>query len=181
MKPDLIDPSEDRPVARQDQQLPRFYEPEPFIMPDAITNPETASLHSAHEGQPRTSMSTATGVLGGHARAPSRLSVTTLSDVGGPGPASTSGRSKSGMPPSAFRPVNFIQHEDAGDVPAAADQEPETVELPPAYTDFRKRPDDASGSGSTGAAAGVSTSAGAGPSGAASATTAPVAAPAEST
>lgn len=183
MKPDLIDPSEDRPIARQDQELPQFYEPEPFIIPDAITTADTASLHSAHEGQRRHSMSTVTGVAGGHARTPSRMSVTTASEIGGMGAASTSGRSKSGMPPSAFRPVNFIQHEDAGDVPAA-DQEPETVELPPAYTDFRNKAGDASGSGTSGtasAAAGASTSAGAGLSGSANAITAPVAAPAEST
>ncbi|KAG9095981.1 hypothetical protein FRC07_011005 [Ceratobasidium sp. 392] len=173
MKPDLIDPSEERPAAQEGRgELPRFYEPEPFIMPDALSNPETSSrhsLHSTHDGQPpHTSMTTASG-LPGHGRAPSRLSVTTMSEAGGPGPASSSGRSKSGIPPSAFRPVNFIQHEDAGDV-AAADQDPETVELPPAYTDLKSR-----GAGTS------SGGAGAGPSGAASAAAAPVAAPAEST
>ncbi|KAG8689437.1 hypothetical protein FRC09_012422, partial [Ceratobasidium sp. 395] len=169
MKPDLIDPSEDQPAPQEGRgELPRFYEPEPFIMPDALSNPETASrhsLHSTHEGQPpRTSMTTASG-MPGHGRAPSRLSVTTMSEAGGPGPASSSGRSKSGMPPSAFRPVNFIQHEDAGDVPAA-NQEPETVELPPAYTDFRSRAAGTSGEG-------------AGPSGATSTTTSPAASPGE--
>ncbi|KAG8686386.1 hypothetical protein FRC09_014159, partial [Ceratobasidium sp. 395] len=159
----------DQPAPQEGRgELPRFYEPEPFIMPDALSNPETSSrhsLHSTHEGQPpRTSMTTASG-MPGHGRAPSRLSVTTMSEAGGPGPASSSGRSKSGMPPSAFRPVNFIQHEDAGDVPAAG-QEPETVELPPAYTDFRSR------------AAGTS-GADAGPSGTTSTTTSPATSPAE--
>ncbi|KAG9090613.1 hypothetical protein FS749_000417 [Ceratobasidium sp. UAMH 11750] len=173
MKPDLIDPSEDQPVPQEGRgELPQFYEPEPFIIPDALSNPETSSrhsLHSTHDGQqPRTSMTTASGIPG-HGRAPSRLSVTTMSEAGGPGAPSSSGRSKAGMPPSSFRPVNFIQHEDAGDIPST-DQEPETVELPPAYTDFRNRTAGTSGDG-----------AGAGPSGAATSTAAPAAAPAEST
>ncbi|KAG9100091.1 hypothetical protein FRC06_004548 [Ceratobasidium sp. 370] len=173
MKPDLIDPSEDQPPPQEERgELPQFYEPEPFIIPDALSNPETSSrhsLHSTHDGQqPRTSMTTASG-MPGHGRAPSRLSVTTVSEAGGPGPTSSSGRSKAGMPPSAFRPVNFIQHEDAGDLPTT-DQEPETVELPPAYTDFRSRAAVTPGDGT-----------GAGPSGAATSTAAPVAAPAEST
>jgi hypothetical protein len=172
MKPDLIGSSEDQPAPQEERgELPQLYEPEPFIIPDAFSDPETSprhSLHSTHDGQqPRTSMTTASG-MPGHGRAPSRLSVTTVSEVGGPGPTSSSGRSKSGMPPSAFRPVNFVQHEDAGDIPTA-DQEPETVELPPAYTALRNR---AAGTSDDGP--------GAGPSGAAT-STAPAAAPAEST
>jgi hypothetical protein len=42
---------------------------------------------------------------------------------------------KSPMPPS-LRPVNIIQHDDAGTV--ADDNEAETVELPPAYTNIRR-------------------------------------------
>jgi hypothetical protein len=41
------------------------------------------------------------------------------------------------MPPS-LRPVNVIQHEDAGPSLPADNQEAETVELPPAYTNIRK-------------------------------------------
>lgn len=143
VKPDLIDPSEERPAApREDRgELPRFYEPEPFILPDAFSNPETSSrhsLHSTHEGHPpRTSMTTASGAPPAHGRAPSRLSVTTMSELGGPGPASSTSR-KTGMAPSAFRPVNFIQHDDGGEADPSG-QEPETVELPPAYTDVRSK------------------------------------------
>jgi hypothetical protein len=37
-----------------------------------------------------------------------------------------------------LRPVNIIQHDDAGVANEAAEGEPETVELPPAYTNIRK-------------------------------------------
>ena len=39
--------------------------------------------------------------------------------------------------PLSFRPVNVIQHEDAGPSLPAENTEPETVELPPAYTNIR--------------------------------------------
>jgi len=42
---------------------------------------------------------------------------------------------KSLLPPQ-LRPVNFIQHDDAGPNEGSAD-EPETIELPPAYTNIR--------------------------------------------
>lgn len=60
-----------------------------------------------------------------------------MSEVGTAGPASTVGR-KTGMPPSSFRAVNFIQHDDGGEADPNG-QEPETVELPPAYTDVRSK------------------------------------------
>ena len=41
---------------------------------------------------------------------------------------------KSPAPPS-FRPVNIVQHEDAG--PSGGPEEAETIELPPAYTNIR--------------------------------------------
>ncbi|KAH9171382.1 hypothetical protein EDB89DRAFT_2243560 [Lactarius sanguifluus] len=51
---------------------------------------------------------------------------------------------KSALPPQ-LRPVNIIQHDDAGpsEAPTSAD-EPETIELPPAYTNIRsaQRPPD---------------------------------------
>ena len=47
---------------------------------------------------------------------------------------------KGGMPPPVLRPVNIIQHDDAGSAMATedADNEPETVELPPAYTNIKR-------------------------------------------
>ncbi|KAG9313506.1 hypothetical protein JVU11DRAFT_5832 [Chiua virens] len=47
------------------------------------------------------------------------------------------GSRKSPMP-RQLRAVNFIQHEDAGPSSAQEGAEPETIELPPAYTNIRK-------------------------------------------
>ncbi|EIW78366.1 hypothetical protein CONPUDRAFT_167389 [Coniophora puteana RWD-64-598 SS2] len=68
---------------------------------------------------------------GGDAPAPSGSTV-----------VSSSRKSAAGM--RQLRPVNIIQHDDAGVVPAEEDEhgegeeEPETVELPPAYTNIRR-------------------------------------------
>jgi hypothetical protein len=42
--------------------------------------------------------------------------------------------------PRMFRPVNIIQHDDAGPSgqEVKEEEEPETIELPPAYTNIRK-------------------------------------------
>jgi hypothetical protein len=46
---------------------------------------------------------------------------------------------KSAAGPSALRPVNIVQHDDAGPPEEAAHgEEPETIELPPAYTNIKK-------------------------------------------
>ncbi|CAE6419610.1 unnamed protein product [Rhizoctonia solani] len=148
MKPDLIDPSEDRQHAGEER--PGLYEPEPFIMPPPEFDPETSSHHSLHTAHDGGRPSNAGTIPGGHARAPSRLSVTTASELGGV-PPSSQGTRKTGMPPTSFRAVNFIQHDDGGEVEPGT-QEPETIELPPAYTDFRSKATEASGSG-TGATA----------------------------
>lgn len=155
MKPDLIDPSEDR--QHTSEERPGLYEPEPFIMPPPEVDLETSSRHSlytANDGAaPRPS--NAGTIPGGHARAPSRLSVTTTSELGAV-PPSSQGTRKTGMPPTSFRPVNFIQHDDAGEV-APDNQEPETIELPPAYTDFRTKTAEASGSGAGASGSGTIT------------------------
>lgn len=51
-----------------------------------------------------------------------------------PGATSLSGGSISKIPPPQLRPVNIIEHDDAG-----PDQGIETVELPPAYTKIRRQ------------------------------------------
>ncbi|KAF8761108.1 hypothetical protein RHS01_01050 [Rhizoctonia solani] len=80
-----------------------FYEPEPFIMPPPEPDLETSSHHSlytANDGGARPS--NVGPAPGGHARAPSRLSVTTASELGGV-PPSSNGTRKTGMPPTSFR------------------------------------------------------------------------------
>ncbi|KAH7345240.1 hypothetical protein B0J17DRAFT_638960 [Rhizoctonia solani] len=143
MKPDLIDPSEDR--QHTGEERPGLYEPEPFIMPPPEFDIETSSHHSLHTAHDGRRPSNAGTVPGGHTRAPSRLSVTTASELGGV-PPSSQGTRKTGMPPTSFRAVNFIQHDDGGEVEPTT-QDPETIELPPAYTDFRSKAAEASGSG----------------------------------
>ncbi|KEP49431.1 SKG6 domain protein [Rhizoctonia solani 123E] len=155
MKPDLIDPSEDRQHTGDDR--PGLYEPEPFIMPPPDIDLETSSRHSLYTANDGARPSMSNTAPGGHARAPSRLSVTTASEFGGI-PPSSQGTRKSGLPPTAFRPVNFVQHDDGGEV-VPDNQEPETIELPPAYTDFRGKVTEASGSGAGGSGSGGDTGA----------------------
>ncbi|KAI5119880.1 hypothetical protein M0805_008551 [Coniferiporia weirii] len=61
---------------------------------------------------------------------------TPMTSISGAG--SSSAASRKGAAPPVLRPVNFIQHEDAGAPPHDANEEPETVELPPAYTNIRQ-------------------------------------------
>jgi hypothetical protein len=56
------------------------------------------------------------------------------SGVGGPVGGAGTRTSKSAAAPS-LRPVNIIQHDDAG---LAPEEEDETIELPPAYSNIRR-------------------------------------------
>ncbi|KAH6918205.1 hypothetical protein BKA70DRAFT_1087819, partial [Coprinopsis sp. MPI-PUGE-AT-0042] len=115
--------------------LPEFYRPEPFTVPD----PTVASSHGGYgdaDGSDRplsgtaTSFYTRSGTPDG--------SVALGYGVGNAPPSSTNATGRKGQPPR-MRPVNIIQHDDAGPSgpPPPADEEPETVELPPAYTAIR--------------------------------------------
>ncbi|KAI0760160.1 hypothetical protein C8Q74DRAFT_205963 [Fomes fomentarius] len=134
---DLLQDGDDGAIG--DGRLPEYYQPEPFVLPDP-TAPSTTHDGSVAgtrvAGTPRasgdrrqsylsTSTSDNTGYGGGFLRA------------GGSSAPSTSAR-KSPVPPS-FRAVNIIQHDDAGpsDQPPPAEEEPETIELPPAYTNIK--------------------------------------------
>ncbi|KAH9031672.1 hypothetical protein EDB85DRAFT_1865648 [Lactarius pseudohatsudake] len=120
----LHDDDEDGDVSPPD--LPQYYAAEPYLVPDptivgtseaASTHDRPLSMTTADIPRPQTpgSMNTATT----HTR-------------------------KSALPPQ-LRPVNIIQHDDAGpsEAPTSAG-EPETIELPPAYTNIRsaQRPPD---------------------------------------
>ena len=121
-----------------DNRLPEYYQPEPFVLPD----PTVASTHES--SAPGTRPAGSSRVSGD--RRESFLSTTTTDAYGaggylrhGSSVPSTSAR-KSPAPPS-FRPVNIIQHDDAGpsDEPPPPEEEPETIELPPAYTNIKQR------------------------------------------
>lgn len=111
-------------------ELPEYYQPEPFMVPDPTiastyddghTEGATTSEGRPFSGYTTTSRSGTPDLLGG----------------GGAG-STTTGSGKKG-PLRQMRPVNVIQHDDAGpsdnQLPG---EEVETVELPPAYTNIRK-------------------------------------------
>ncbi|PCH35288.1 hypothetical protein WOLCODRAFT_27769 [Wolfiporia cocos MD-104 SS10] len=105
-------------------QLPQYYQPEPFVLPEP-TAPSTVSGSDEEAGM-RPYSERRESLLVGEGMRP-----------GTPGGSSAlTGRSnKSRMPPS-LRPVNIVQHEDAGP-PMDPGEDLETIELPPAYTNIR--------------------------------------------
>jgi hypothetical protein len=111
-------------------ELPQFYQPEPFLVAD----PTVASSHGHDSYDHRQSTLTSTTddqLLRSGTPDPQGLGVGSVS-------ASNQTR-KSPLGPAQLRPVNVIQHDDAGDV-EEADETQETIELPPAYTNIRRPP-----------------------------------------
>ncbi len=110
-----------------DGNPPQYYQPEPFVVPEPTASSSAAET-STVAGGARPSVdhrqSHYSNLTGERSATPDQSAVS----------GSTYMR-KSPAPPS-FRPVNIIQHDDAG--PSAA--EPETIELPPAYTNIRDGP-----------------------------------------
>lgn len=124
-------------VSTQRNELPEYYQPEPFLVPDpTMRSSYDGTGATSSEGRPlsgytSTSRSGTPDLLG------SVYGGAGGTSASGAGSSSAGGR-KGGMRP--MRPVNVIQHDDAGpQVPAGgAEEEVETVELPPAYTNIRK-------------------------------------------
>ena len=118
-----------------DAGLPQYYRPEPFIVPDP-------TVSSSNPDAPETTM--ASGYRPSMDHRLSQYSATTgeggvpATRSGTPDQSSTYMR-KSPAPPS-FRPVNIIQHDDAGPSEDVSQAEPETIELPPAYTNIKRTP-----------------------------------------
>ena len=112
-----------------DGDLPQFYQPEPFIVPD----PTVASSHGherneSYDRRQSSQTATSTEFLRGGTPDPQGLGAAGTTN------GSTQTR-KSPLGPAQLRPVNIIQHDDAGD---GLEGEQETIELPPAYTHIRK-------------------------------------------
>ncbi|KAK0192881.1 hypothetical protein F5146DRAFT_1041852 [Armillaria mellea] len=102
-------------------ELPQYYEPEPFIVPDPTVASEDGRLSA--DGRPISQ------VLSSRSGTPDIPGSTT----------SMGGARKGGL--RSLRPVNIIQHDDAGPSGppmAREEEEPETIELPPAYTKIRQ-------------------------------------------
>lgn len=120
----------DEPSTRQARNdLPQYYQPEPFIVPDPSRTSASTELDALGlgMGERRMSMLSSTD----------RSGTPDLLSAGGTSVTGTSNR-KGGGPPRSLKPVNIIQHDDAGpSVTALKAEEPETIELPPAYTNIR--------------------------------------------
>jgi hypothetical protein len=100
--------------------LPHYYIPEAFLVPDLTIGGTSASGVASTHDRPL-SMSTADTP---HPQTP--VSMT----------AATNTTRESG-PPAQLRPLNIIRHDDAGPSEwPTRDGEPETVDLPPAYANI---------------------------------------------
>jgi hypothetical protein len=111
-------------------ELPEYYQPEPFNVPDPLQAAHTDDDGRTSDGRPLSGYTTT-----------SRTGTPDLLGFGSAGVtgSTTSSGGRKG-PLRQMRPVNVIQHDDAGpseNVPLA-EEEPETVELPPAYTNIKK-------------------------------------------
>ncbi|KAH7906609.1 hypothetical protein BJ138DRAFT_1183003 [Hygrophoropsis aurantiaca] len=154
------DPDDD---AQSPGELPHYYRPEPFL---ATAPTEISSAYAQEDGGAGSVYRAGTpsytyGQGSRYGNSDRRHSGTTsytdlrsgttspdfdAPGVIGAGGASSTGMTssrKSGMPPRQLRPVNIIQHDDAG-APNEAEEgegeQPETIELPPAYTNLKKAP-----------------------------------------
>lgn len=115
-------------------QLPRYYEPEPFMVPD----PTVASSSAGDPSMSAYNAPSASLRPSGERRA-SHYSGTEAGRSATPDGVSAGGSTymrKSPLPP-VFRPVNIVQHEDAG--PGEDEEHAETIELPPAYTNIKTK------------------------------------------
>lgn len=139
-----------------DSEPPANYQPPPYMQPEPylITAP-TISSFSPQEDSARRSIAGSALLSESLASSPNRMSarpqsgVTTFSDPRSVTPelevgilphgssAGVTGSRKSGMS-KQLRAINIIQHEDAGPSSAQEGAQPETIELPPAYTNIRK-------------------------------------------
>jgi hypothetical protein len=126
----LDDEGDENDDGRDDGRLPQYYQPEPFIVPDPISTP-TGSIHGTDDGGAQL------GVSGGRPISGSATSRSGTPDLLTAAGSSTAATRKSGL--RVMRPVNIIQHDDAGpNEDPKNEEEPETIELPPAYTNIRK-------------------------------------------
>ncbi|KAL5522641.1 hypothetical protein ACEPAG_8659 [Sanghuangporus baumii] len=147
-RPDLFTDNEHPSDAQG--EIARLAPPEPYIVPSEPARSEWGS--SAHEygtgtGVPSSSYGYGVGAGAGSGdRRASAYSLSTGTEgefLMRPGTPQTAATSAAGTsvsrkgPAPVLRPVNIIQHEDAGTT-IGDDQEPETVELPPAYTNIRR-------------------------------------------
>ncbi|KAJ7512685.1 hypothetical protein B0H11DRAFT_2151564 [Mycena galericulata] len=133
IRPDLL-PDEGEDGAATRNELPQYYQPEPFMVEDPTVGRSSVGGLTADD---RRTSATGTDLDGRPISA-----LYSESRSGTPDPSSMSASTRKTAPMRQMRPVNIIQHADAGPsaAPQGAEEEPETVELPPAYTNIRKDP-----------------------------------------
>jgi hypothetical protein len=141
------DDEEDGDNARGRDDLPQYYRPDPFTLPDP-----TVAASSVHGGSDAgdadhllgagAAAAGAAGVAGSASRPSTSENRHSFLRPGTPSDRATStGTRKTTAGPTPLRPVNIIQHEDGHrveDFPAPG--EDETIELPPAYTNIKRDP-----------------------------------------
>ena len=103
--------------------LPQHYVPDPFLVPDSTTG-ETFERASTH-GHPLSMLADMADV-----QRPARALTTTT----------TTTRKSASLAVPQVRPVNIIQHDDAGPSEdlVSGQAEPEIIELPPAYSNIHQ-------------------------------------------
>ncbi|KAJ7485360.1 hypothetical protein FB451DRAFT_1337599 [Mycena latifolia] len=132
-RPDLLTTDEGDEGGATRNELPQYYQPEPFTVPDPTAGRSSVGGLTADDR--RTS-----GLTDADGRPISGI-MSSESRSATPDPStSMSTSTRKSAPMRQMRPVNIIQHADAGPSVAnlPAEEEPETVELPPAYTNIRK-------------------------------------------
>lgn len=118
----FIDHDDEASNSQHAEDLPVHYQPEPFTASEPTDRASTPFDRSER---------------------PVSQSLTYLTDpqrVASPDITSTGLSSRKSPVPQSLRAVNFIQHEDAGPSLSGDNPEPETIELPPAYTNIRQAP-----------------------------------------
>lgn len=136
----ITDDDDDAPAAGggRRNELPEYYQPEPFMVPDPTLDTGRSSI-----GGTNTADDDGTRPLSGtsssfYTRGTTPEPGASLAGYGAGGTqagSSTGGERRKGGAPRTMRPVNIIQHDDAGPPEDKEPEgEPETIELPPAYT-----------------------------------------------
>jgi len=122
-RPALFQDNDDDGPSERRENLPHYYEPEPFTLPEPT---DAGSTRASTDNRRHSELTYMTDLGFGAQRAGTPDGGTVL----------TGSSRKSPLP--TLRPVNVIQHEDAGPSGGPGEEDAETVELPPAYTNLRK-------------------------------------------
>ncbi|EKM58123.1 uncharacterized protein PHACADRAFT_139783 [Phanerochaete carnosa HHB-10118-sp] len=115
--------------------LPQFYRPEPFVVPGPSAS--STAVNTGPEVRAATDTRPSLDQRNSHYSALTAEQAQSLRASTPDQSASTSTYLRKSPAPPSFRPVNIVQHEDAGPRADMEEPEPETIELPPAYTNIR--------------------------------------------